>query len=151
MDDSSISILDNIESRASLGMNSFGIKERQQFGQNMRLAMACIEGSNEPSSGKALPADAPSISQRLKTLSQELTSYHADLLELLVRFDDLEGWKSSGARHCAAWMNYELGISSKLGWEFLRVGRKLRLVPAAAALFRVGRLSWSKIRLISRG
>jgi len=133
------------EPRLPLGMSSFGNKERIQFGQNLRLAMACIETPSEPVKGKAIPDDGASIRQRLKTLSQEMTSQHADLLALLVKFDDLEGWKTGGARHCAAWMNAEIGISLQLSWEYLRVGRKLQLLPTLNALFRVGKLSWSKL------
>ena len=134
---------------AQFGMNSFSVKDYQQFGQNVKLAMACMEGSAEPEPIKAMPLDEAAIRQRLKALSQDITSQHADLLELLVRFDDLEGWKNSGAKHCAGWMNMEIGVSLKLGWEYLRVGRKLRLLPTTTALFRAGKLSWSKIRLIA--
>ena len=137
-------------SKIPFGMSSFTHKEREQFGQSVRLAMSCIEGSSEPVKANALPSDENNIRKRLKILSQEMTSQHADLLELLVRFDDLQGWKSSGASHCAAWMNVEVGISMQLSWEYLRVGRKLQSLPTLKALFRVGKLSWSKVRLISR-
>jgi len=55
-----------------------------------------------------------------------MSSQHADLLELLIKFDDCQGWKTSGSSHCAAWMNLEIGISLKLSWEYLRVGRKIQ-------------------------
>lgn len=93
------------DSPIPLGMGSFNANERQQFGQNIRLAMACIEGPIEAVTAKAMPSDESAIHQRLKILSQDITSSHADLLELLVRFDDMEGWKKHGARHCAAWMS----------------------------------------------
>jgi hypothetical protein len=148
MEDTSAPNTDNSYNQTSFGMSSFGEKERQQFGQNVRIAMACIEGPDQPKNSKAMPSDEATIHHRLKLLSQDITSSQADLLELLVRYDELEGWKSSGASHCAAWMNLELGISMQLGWEYLRVGRKLRLLPTTTALFRAGKLSWSKIRLI---
>jgi len=47
-------------------------------------------------------------------------------------------------------MNTEIGIGIRSGWEYLRVGRKLRALPTLRSLFRVGKLSWSKVRLISR-
>ena len=102
-----------------------------------------------PVFAKAMPSDETAIHHRLKVLSLDMTSSHADLLELLVRFDDMEGWKKQGASHCAAWVNLELGISRQLGWEYLQVGRKLRLLPTATALFRAGKLSWSKIRILA--
>ena len=148
MEDSLALNTNNPHSQTSFGMGSFGTKERQQFGQHVRLAMACIEGPIQPKNSKAMPSDEATIHHRLKALSQDITSSHADLLELLVRYDELEGWRTSGASHCAAWMNLELGISLQLGWEYLRVGRKLRLLPTTTALFRAGKLSWSKIRLI---
>lgn len=148
MEDSSVAKASKSDSKIPLGMESFDANKRQQFGQNIRLAMACIEGPAEPLATKAMPSNEADILQRLKALSQDITSSHADLLELLVRFDEIEGWKAQGARHCAAWMSLELGISVQLGWEYLRVGRKLRLLPTTTALFRAGKLSWSKIRLI---
>ncbi len=150
MEDSSTTDVEKSEGRIPFGMPSFDHQAREQFGQNIRLAMECIEGTPEPVEGMAIPVDESSIRQRLKLLSQEITSQHADLLELLVRFDDLEGWKISGARHCAAWMNLEIGVGIQSGWEYLRVGRKLRTLPTLRALFRAGKLSWSKVRLISR-
>ena len=47
-------------------------------------------------------------------------------------------------------MNFEIGISIQLSCEYLRVGRKLQALPTVKALFRVGKLSWSKVRLITR-
>ena len=149
MDDSTPLTEHRSTQRTPLGMSSFGKDDQQQFGQNIRLAMACMEGTAEPVNVKAMPSDATDIRQRLKVLSQDITSSLADQIELLVRFDDLQGWKSSGASHCAAWMNVELGVSLKRGWEYLRIGRKLRLLPTTTALFRAGKLSWSKVRLIA--
>ncbi|WP_205737870.1 HNH endonuclease [Granulosicoccus antarcticus] len=98
----------------------------------------------------AMPDEAPAIARRLKQIGEDISSGMADQLELLVRFDDLEGWNTSGSRHCAAWMNLELSISLQLGWEYLRVGRKLRSLPITQALFRAGKLTWSIVRLLSR-
>ena len=97
MDDSTPSTPSNelkSTQRISLGMSSFGKDEQQRFGQNVRLAMACIEGAAKPVNVKAMPSNATDISQRLKVLSQDITSSLADQIELLVRFDDLQGWKS---------------------------------------------------------
>jgi len=149
MDDSATTSAKKPTEQPPLGMSSFNRKEQQQFGQNMLLAMACIEGKAQPVSAKAIPDNADEIRHRLKALSQDINSSHADLLELLVRFDELEGWKTGGASHCAAWVNLEIGISLKLGWEYLRVGRKLRQLSTTRALFRAGKLSWSKVRLIA--
>ena len=65
-----------------------------------------------------------------------------------MRFDDIEGWRESGAKHCADWMDTALGIDRRSAWERLRIGRKLRLLPVIQHLFRCGRLSWSKVRIL---
>lgn len=40
-------------------------------------------------------------------------------------------------------------ISSQLGWAYLRAGRQLKSLPTTKALFRAGKLSWSKVRCIT--
>ena len=130
--------------------NPITLKDRENYGRNVALVMALNANKSPSDAGHALPNDASTIRQRLRVLSQEITSSHADLLELLVRFDELAGWKCNGSKHCAAWMNAEIGISIQTGWEYLRVGRKLRTLSTLRALFRVGKISWSKVRLISR-
>lgn len=71
-------------------------------------------------------------------------------IELLLRFDELEGWRTSGSKSCAAWMNSNLNIDHRTAWERLRVGRKLKELPLIKAGFQDGRLSWSKVRLLTR-
>jgi hypothetical protein len=150
MNDSNTPDVDQPKHRIPLGITSLAQNEREQFGQKVRLAMGCMESTSEPVKGKAMPLDEASIRQRLKALSQEIISHHADLLVLLVRFDYLRGWKPSGTSHCAAWMNLEIGSSIQSAWEYLRVGRKLRLLPTLRVLFRAGKLTLSKVRLITR-
>lgn len=125
-------------------------KSQESYGRNVAILMALRKDQTTTDSKPALPHEAGLVRKRLRMLSQDLTSGHADLLELLVRFDELEGWKCNGSKHCAAWMNSEIGISVQTGWEYLRVGRKLRTLTTLRALFRVGKISWSKVRLITR-
>lgn len=165
--------------RIPLGMDSFDTDAQQRFGQSVRIAMAFMDGVDIPLDNEAdgtagrrrdvqaengqqkesaqdsensrtYRSEASAIAHRLKQLGRSQASGMAEQLELLVRFDELKGWESSGSRHCGAWMNLELGISTKLGWEYLRVGRKLRSLPITTALFRDGKLTWSTVRLITR-
>ncbi|ASJ72242.1 HNH endonuclease signature motif containing protein [Granulosicoccus antarcticus] len=141
-------------SHIPFGTDSFDAEARESFGRNLRLFMSLTDGSTiapqTEHAGKAMPDEVPAIALRLKQLGQDLSSGMADQLELLVRFDNLGGWKSSGSRHCVAWMNLEMGISPALAWEYLRVGRKLQALPITRALFSGGRLTWSIVRLLSR-
>ena len=140
--------------RMPLGMDSFDQQAQHEFGQRVRLAMGLMEGALDPpvcvSGQRALPTEPDTIAKRLRTLGREVASTMADQLELLVRFDEQQGWQASGSRHCVAWIDLELGISRKLGWEYLRAGRRLRDLPITRSQFRSGSLGWSKVRLISR-
>ena len=151
--------------------------DTEQWGRRLRIAFELadphqlkehlakhVHGSNaEGSSGTDTNADANTdfaaassfdpdnprhLRHALYTLSVKENSDVATQLELLVRFDDIEGWRESGAKHCADWMDTALGIDRRSAWERLRIGRKLRLLPVIQHLFRCGRLSWSKVRIL---
>jgi len=116
--------------------------------QRLRIAWETVNG-NAPT---AVPEDETSASMatRLRVLAHGLDTRQADLIALLVRFDDAQGWKASGARNCVAWMNAELNICPPLGREKLRVARALQELPQLSRLFACGRLSWSKVRALTR-
>ena len=90
------------------------------------------------------------LDQRLRELASSADTTAAALLEALARFDELQGWRASGAPHCVGWMNLQLGISASLAREKLRVARTLRQLPLIRQLFAQGELSWSKVRAMSR-
>ncbi len=104
-----------------------------------------------PPSGPTLSSAAlAELDRRLRDAAARNESAHAELLELLLRFDEARGWRTTGAKHCAAWMSAELGICAGLAWEKLRVARVLRVRPLLARLYRSGRLGWSKVRALAR-
>jgi len=113
---------------------------------------------NDNGNGNAhkVPTDAQQqhnikgIRQALYKLNNRQNMDLSKLLELLVQFDELQGWRESGSRHCVAWMNQYLHIDMATGWDRLRVGRQLRSLPTISSLFSNGRLSWSKVRLLTR-
>ena len=153
-----------------LSMNGDPV-DSEQWGRRLRMAFELadphqlkehlakhVHGSRaEASSGTSTDTAAASnfdpdnprhLRHALYTLSVKENSDGATQLELLVRFDDIEGWRESGAKHCADWMDTALGIDRRSAWERLRIGRKLRLLPVIQHLFRCGRLSWSKVRIL---
>jgi hypothetical protein len=50
----------------------------------------------------------------------------------------------------AHWLSWQCGIGLTAGREQVRVARKLRSLPLVTAEFAAGRLSYSKVRAISR-
>ncbi len=70
------------------------------------------------------------------------------LLTLLRRYDEEELW--SGWRSCAHWLNWRTGISLVAARERLRAARCLADLPLTSAQMEKGRLSWSKVRALTR-
>ncbi|AEH10903.1 MULTISPECIES: DUF222 domain-containing protein [Protofrankia] len=68
----------------------------------------------------------------------------------LAAFDRREGWAGAGIRSCAHWLSWKCGTSLRTGYEHLRVGHALEQLPALRDAFASGRLSYAKVRAISR-
>ncbi len=71
-------------------------------------------------------------------------------LELLREFDECEGWAGEGIRNCAHWLNWKCGLGFGAARERLRMAHALPALPQTSAAFREGRLSYSKVRAITR-
>ena len=70
---------------------------------------------------------------------------------LLVRdFDDRFGWLKWSCRSCAEWLAWRCGLSVSAAREHVRVAHALRGLSAISAAFAGGRLSYSKIRALTR-
>ncbi len=72
------------------------------------------------------------------------------LLELICEFDQNEGWAGPGIRSCAHWLNWKCGMSMGPARERVRVARALPGLPEISATFRDGRVSYSKVRAMTR-
>ena len=71
-------------------------------------------------------------------------------LRLVAEFDRRSGWADQGAISCAAWLAWRCSISPTTAREHVRVAQALEGLPRTAALFARGRLSYSKVRAITR-
>ena len=75
----------------------------------------------------------------------------ARFLELVAEFDRREGWAQHGMASCAHWLNWQCGISPGAAREKVRTARALESLPKISAAFGEGRLSYSKVRALTRG
>src|SRR3954462_8276289 len=71
-------------------------------------------------------------------------------LESVAEFDEREGWGGVGIQSCAHWLAWQCGMSAGAAREHVRVARSLGRLPVTAAAFAAGRLSYSKVRAITR-
>jgi hypothetical protein len=70
---------------------------------------------------------------------------------VLVReFDDRMGWAKWGFPSCADWLSWRCQISLSAAREKVRTAQALRDLPAISLAFREGRLSYSKVRALTR-
>ena len=71
-------------------------------------------------------------------------------LRMLAEFDLREGWRLDGQLSAAAWLVWNCGMSARTAREKLRVAHELRRRPAVAEAFGAARLSYCKVRALTR-
>ena len=74
----------------------------------------------------------------------------AHFLALLAEFDRREGWAQHGVANCAHWLSWQCGIGAVAAREKVRTARALESLPKIAEAFGEGRLSYSKVRALTR-
>ncbi len=90
------------------------------------------------------------LESELVGLAGHLAAAHCRWLRLLAEFDAREGWAGPGLRSCAHWLSWRVGMSLRTGFEQVRVAHALTGLPQVSAAFAAGRISYSKVRAISR-
>jgi hypothetical protein len=82
-------------------------------------------------------------------------AFHLDaamhrLLTDVRAFDEGGHWADQGAVSCAAWLSWRVGWTPGTGREHVRVAKALGALPLIDGALREGRLSYSKVRAITR-
>ena len=106
--------------------------------------------------GGRAPARAPGDSEtrleqlgdRIAELSARIDAATYDLLVLIREFDQQEGW--SGCLSCAKWLTWRTGLTPGAAREHVRVARALGELPKLSDAMREGRISYSKVRAVTR-
>src|SRR5829696_89450 len=93
----------------------------------------------------------------LELLEREITELASHIhaatcrwLGLVAEFDRREGWADWGCRSCAHWVSWRCGIAPVAAREHVRVARRLDSLPLVREAFAEGRLSYSKVRALTR-
>jgi hypothetical protein len=79
-----------------------------------------------------------------------IAAAQAELLVWIAEFDRREGWSGTGLLSCAHWLSWRIGLSPSAAREQVRVARRLEDLPAVAAAFTTGCVSYSKVRAVTR-
>ena len=72
------------------------------------------------------------------------------LLTCIRRFDQSEEWARQGARSCAEWLAWRIGLVPGAAREKVRVARALGRFAAIDEAMSTGRLSYAKVRALTR-
>jgi hypothetical protein len=90
------------------------------------------------------------LEARMVELSSQIAGATCELLLLIGAYDAIEGWRAWGVGSASAWLSWQCGLGRTAAREHVRVARALREFPQLVEPFRSGRLSYSKVRAITR-
>jgi hypothetical protein len=100
----------------------------------------------------AEPARVPleRVEAQICELAGHLAAATCRFLVLLGDFDARRGWAGWEMGSCAQWLSWKCQMSSGTAREHVRVARALRDLPVIRARFAAGRLSYAKVRALTR-
>jgi hypothetical protein len=90
------------------------------------------------------------VEAQICELAGHLAAATCRFLVLLADFDARRGWASWEMTSCAAWLSWKCQMSSGTAREHVRVARALRELPVIRGEFAAGRLSYAKVRALTR-
>ena len=117
-------------------------------------AVATAQAAHVPALAAAVlpqPAEPPDLDRlgnRIAELSARIDAATYELLCYLHQFNQQHGWE--GFRSCAHWLNWRTGLDLGAAREKLRVAAALAELPHISAAMACGRLSYSKVRALTR-
>jgi len=94
--------------------------------------------------------DMSRLGDEITEMAAHLAAGTCHLLELIQIFDEEEGWCFPGIASCANWLNWKCSMSMGTARERVRVARALPALPKILACFRQGKVSYSKVRAMTR-
>jgi hypothetical protein len=104
----------------------------------------------EPDLAPSSLSEAERLGEEIAELCVYLHVAKAHLLDLIREFDERRCWEELGFPSCIAWLGFQCGIGANAAREHLRVAHALVQVPKIAERFAEGRLSYSKVRAMTR-
>jgi len=113
-------------------------------------------GADPPSAAAADPTrhlrslDAAELECRIGELAGEIAAATCRWLLLVAEFDRRGEHERHGFHSCAHWLAWRCSASRRTAFEYVRVARALVDLPRIAASFAAGRLSYSKVRALTR-
>ncbi len=90
------------------------------------------------------------LGDEIAALAAQLEAGEYRLITKIGEFDAQGGYAREGALSCAHWLSYRVGLGLGPAREKVRVARVLPKLPLIAQAFEAARVSYSKVRAITR-
>ena len=90
------------------------------------------------------------LDEAIVSLSARINASTYELLVLIREFDERAGWLKWGLESCSQWLHWRCDLSRCAAREKVRVAHALKALPEIAMAFSDGRLSYSKVRALTR-
>jgi hypothetical protein len=93
---------------------------------------------------------AAELDEELAALCAHIEAATHRQLELIAELETRGIWTDHGATSYAAWLSWRIGLAPGVAREKIRVARALRQLPAIDEQFRAAKISYSKVRALTR-
>ena len=90
------------------------------------------------------------LEAEITELAGHLAAAECRWLLLIGEFDRRAGYESWGCRTCSHWLSWHCGLDLRAARERVRVARALEQLPLITGEFAAGKLSYSKVRALTR-
>ncbi len=90
------------------------------------------------------------LDEQIGVLAGHLHAATSRFVDMVATFDDSQDWYGVGMRSCAHWVTIATGVDLWTAREMVRVGHALRDLPLIHEAFAAGRLSFDKVRALTR-
>ena len=90
------------------------------------------------------------LAREICTLTGHINAANHRWLMLVAEYDRRNGWSDGATQSCAHWLNWKCGIGIGAAREKVRVARALENLPKVSAAMACGKLSYSKVREVTR-
>ncbi|MBP9088318.1 MAG: DUF222 domain-containing protein [Kofleriaceae bacterium] len=94
--------------------------------------------------------DVDALGDQIAEMSAHIDAAMHRLLTAIREFDIASGWHVHGALSCAHWLAWRVGWDLRTARERVRVARKLAELPLVDEQLRIGAMSYSQARAITR-
>ncbi|MDQ1509043.1 MAG: hypothetical protein QOG50_887 [Actinomycetota bacterium] len=90
------------------------------------------------------------LEAEITQLAGHLAAAECQWMLLIAEFDRRAGYESWGCRTCSHWLSWHCGLDLRAAREHVRVARALKTLPLITQEFAAGKLSYSKVRALTR-